>query len=341
MIHRQTLGFWEKHIAYPLEQHVIQCLWEHYFPGCDNGIIINTTYNMEDTMPWAHRIMDQGHTEAVLFVSLVDPLAQDSYNDICQLQNKYPHTKVQLAGYCPFYFPNYDYVDFWALFMEKHFEHYTDAQLLPDHIENVFLSYNRKPHPHRIHLVEGLFGRLPDTIDVTDLGIVTLGDIDGSDHNNGVLTFEGNTTGIKHNQDLGDDRYGIQAAATALGNLHIWRNSFLSVVAETTANIECHIPFITEKTYKSILGLRPFIVCGDRGMSDYLHSHGYKTFESRLGFTGPFCPEQLNHTIQKLSTQDLDSLYQEWLPDLYHNRRNFYKHCATIRDKFGISLLDS
>ena len=341
MIHRQTLGFWENHIAYPLEQHVIQCLWEHYFSGCDNGLIINTTYNMEDTMPWAHKIMDQEHTEAVLFVSLVDPLSSEAYDDICELLNKYPHVKVQLAGYNPFYFPNYDYVDFWALFMEQHFESYTDAQLLPEQLENIFLSYNRKPHPHRIHLVEGLFGRLPHTVDVRRKGIVTLGDIAGSDNINGVLTFAENTTGIKNHQDLGDDAYGIQAAATALGNLNIWRNSFLSVIAETSAVLEHNIPFITEKTYKSILGLRPFVVYGDGGFPDYLRSNGYKTFESRLGMSGPFCPADLNQAIQRLATQDLYALYQEWLPDLYHNRRNFFKQCILIRDKFGISLLDS
>jgi hypothetical protein len=49
---------------------------------------------------------------------------------------------------------------------------------------------------------------------------------------------------------------------------------------------------------------------------------------------------KLNQIILELSEQDLDALYQEWLPDIMYNRNNFYAHCTRIKRRFGISTLD-
>ena len=343
MIHRHTEGFWEHHVAYPLEQHIIQCLWDHYFPEVTHGVILNTTY-IDPDLRWIKDIIRNNRVDAILLTSLVDPVASDLHQNLCELSGNNPHIRIQLAGYCNHYFPNYDYVDFWALFMERHFQQYTDEQLMPTHLKHVFLSYNRKPHRHRVYLYESIHGNAQNCVDVSDLGLITLGNTVNErghpTHQYDVVSFPDNTTGITDHEDLGDDAYGISGTATALGNLTVWRESFLSVIAETTSEIDHRIPFVSEKTYKSILGLRPFVTHGDSGYNRYLISNGYRTFTDRLGMDEIFGVEKLNQAILRLSEQNLDDLYTEWLPDIMHNRENFYQHCRRIRHKFNITYID-
>lgn len=345
MIHKHTTGFWEHHVAYPLEQHIIQCLWDYYFPEVTHGVILNTTYNFDTSLQWLNDIIDTHQVDAILITSLVDHVSEDTHLQLCKLAGNNPHIRIQLAGYNPYYFPNYDYVDFWALFMEQHFQQYTDEQLMPTDLKNVFLSYNRKPHRHRIELYESIHGNAQDCQDVSALGVITLGnslDEQGNPaHQYDVISFPENTTGILDQEDLGDDAYGIAGTATALGNLTVWRESFLSVIAETNSSVDHHIPFITEKTYKSILGLRPFVTYGDGGNERYLISNGYRTFTDRLGMGEIFSPAALNQAIRRLADQNLNDLYAEWLPDIIHNRNNFYNHCHKIRHKFKIIDIDN
>lgn len=343
MIHKHTLGFWEGHIAYALEQHIIDSLWQHYYPDVQHGIIVNITYNVDSSLVWASDLIRTDPVEAVLFTNLVDSMSPITHKKLCQFHNDFPDVDIQLVGYNHFYFPKYDYLDFWALFMQEHFNDYQDEQLFyqynPKRHDKVFLCYNRKPHRHRVTLYESLRGQAPDCRDVTWLGTATLGNVDDS-HEHGVVSFDDNHTGLEHKEDLGDDDYGIKAAATALGNMDVWRRSFLTLVAETSADDRAWVPFITEKTYKSILGLRPFVIYGDAGVEDYLISNGYRTFTSRLGLDKQFDYVKMNQIILNLPEKDLGALYQEWLPDIMHNRDNFYKHCYRIRQKFGISALD-
>jgi len=338
VIHKRTLGFWEQHVAYPLEQHVIQRLWNHYYPGITNGIILNITYNFDDNMQWLHEVLRNHSVDAILFTSLVDAVSEPAHKVLCELIGN-TDIPIKLAGYCQYYFPEYDYVDFWALFMEQYFQSYTDQQLLPTNFEHIFLSYNRKPHDHRVYLYESIHGNAQHCVDVSRHGLITLGNTADSVHQYGVVSFDDNITGIKQDENLGDDCYGIKGTATALGNMNVWRSSFLQVVAETTA-YPYQIPFVTEKAYKAILGLRPFVVYGDVGYSDYLHSNGFKTFNLRLGMGNIFSVDSLNCAIQQLAECDLDELYTEWLSDIMHNRENFYKHCAKIKQKFGITPID-
>lgn len=338
MIHRRTLGFWQGHIAYPLEQHVIDCLWNNLFPDISDGIVLNVTYNIDENIEWIYDIIHNHNVDAILLTSLVDPVAKSTHVKLCELSASLD-IPVTLVGYCSYYFPDYMYLDFWALFMEQHFQSYTDKELLPDQFSNVFLSYNRKPHDHRVHLYESIHGNALDCVDVSNHGIITLGNTEDAAHQYGIVSFDNNITGIKQDEDLGDDCYGIKGTATALGNMKVWRSSFLHVVAETTAD-PYQTPFVTEKVYKAILGLRPFVVYGDVGYNDYLRSNGYKTFSDRLGIPDTFSVNSLNCAILHLAECDLAELYAEWLSDIMHNRENFYKHCAKIKHKFGITPID-
>jgi hypothetical protein len=108
----------------------------------------------------------------------------------------------------------------------------------------------------------------------------------------------------------------------------LYENVFLDLVNET------HQPdnqlFVTEKTFRPIAHLRPFIINGDRWTLRYLKDHGFKTFDrwwdesyddkqddwKRI--------ESLTEIIKRLCSMPLESLlvlYKEMLPVLEHNQQ--------------------
>ena len=60
----------------------------------------------------------------------------------------------------------------------------------------------------------------------------------------------------------------------------MWCKHFLNVVTETVIHSDV---FVSEKTYKPILGLRPFVILGDDRIYDILHDYGIDTFDDLLG----------------------------------------------------------
>lgn len=57
-----------------------------------------------------------------------------------------------------------------------------------------------------------------------------------------------------------------------------YRNSWLSVVTESSYFYNEHSIFISEKTFKPIACMQPFIILGSKGTLKYLRKLGYKTF---------------------------------------------------------------
>jgi hypothetical protein len=63
-------------------------------------------------------------------------------------------------------------------------------------------------------------------------------------------------------------------------DVELFRSSKFRVVSETT--FDTHRPFVTEKTYMTILNNLPFIIAGDVGILDFLESQGFQTYRSQL-----------------------------------------------------------
>lgn len=157
------------------------------------------------------------------------------------------------------------YFSFWLDFVFNHLPAYQKFD--PYKFKNIktFMCLNRKPHEHRVELINQINS-------LKRHGIVSLGgetpillDID-------VKNQEGdNSVGGK---------VGITNDITGLGHKDNWNAHFLNVVTETTIHSDV---FISEKTLKPIIGKRPFIILGDFKLYSILHSWGIDTFDDLFG----------------------------------------------------------
>ena len=146
-------------------------------------------------------------------------------------------------------------------------------------------------------------------------GIVTLGDRE----------YEINTDLPEHPgyNDIGS-ALPIPNDIYSLGNIDVWNKCFLNVVSETVQQLDS-TPFLSEKVFKPIIGMRPFIVYGHPDTSKLLRSKGFETFDEDFGFdpksTYSESAIEISRVLDELD--DVELLYQKLLPKIIHNHENF------------------
>jgi hypothetical protein len=187
-------------------------------------------------------------------------------------------------------------IDFWAIVCDFYFKSYEeqDLQLLPD--AKKFICLNRKPHPHRINLVRTL-----QSLGVFDQGYVSLG-LPGDQ----AITIDDKFTeeqGISDEYgNLGtDERFvsnRIRNDIFSVGDLNIWNRSFLCIVTETEfSNPNPDDFFTSEKTFKPIIGMRPFMVYGQPRLRQHLKDSGFDIFEDIFDYS------QINEQLGDVAKQ--------------------------------------
>lgn len=203
-------------------------------------------------------------------------------------------------------------------------------------INNLYLSYNRKPRDHRKLLVDKLIEN-----NLLDSGYVTF--------ERGVfpqIDIKTGDTELEHYQQMmakdpsnyirgADVRYSRPEDLTTLGDLNVWNSSYLVISSES----EIYDPYhVSEKTWKPILGLRPFVVNGHYTITDVL---------LKLGFYTPaklFARQELNscsvesiinllNDLKDYSKTDLRNLYERQRPMLEHNQKRFIEMATGDRTK--------
>lgn len=195
---------------------------------------------------------------------------------------------------------------FWLLASDRYFLPYPKESTIPK-FEYNFLCYQRKPFDYRI----SLYNLIKDK-----KGIVTLGDQE----------YEFNKSLPDHPGYLdGGNDLAIPNDIYSLSNIDIWNKSFLNIVSETIQSVDSLYPFISEKTFKPIIGMRPFIVYGNMNTSKLLQSKGFETFDDDFGFTPkPSYHESALEISRVLDDIDnVELLYQKLLPKITHNYENF------------------
>lgn len=195
------------------------------------------------------------HIEHIFFINLLDDPSHNfsRYQDIIQQITVAVHTHSMIDK---------SKFSFWAYFCQCEFwKDYYELDL-PWTGDKLFLTYNRKPAPHRTKLISAL-----DHHDLLDRGIITLGNIDPKN----AITLEENNSILSENID-GD--VGVPNDIVTLGDHGIWQNSFINVVTETVT----HGNFLSEKIWKPIIGKRPFMIVGPSSSFEQLHAWGFKTF---------------------------------------------------------------
>jgi hypothetical protein len=146
---------------------------------------------------------------------------------------------------------------FWLIAVDRYFLKYSIQEVTPTDFQHHFLCYQRKPNPVRELLYETLKNKT---------GIITIGTKKFADINSDIPKHIG-LDEIDGELEVGNDIY-------SLGNIKIWNSSFLNIVSETQQNLTTKSTFVSEKIFKPIIGLRPFLCYGHPETSKLLIAKG-------------------------------------------------------------------
>lgn len=289
----------------------------------DRVMIINPTWLQDKGID---SMINDADPDFIICHNFVDPVIPQVHDAI--VNSGRPHIIVGNTA---------DYrIDFWAMVCDLYFKYYQEEELalLPE--AKPYICLNRKPHPHRQFLIEQL-----KQSEVFDQGWVSLG-TPGA----GAITVDDVFTeeqGISDEySSIGvDERFvsnKIKNDIFSVGNLDIWNRSYLCIVTETdylSPNLGDF--FISEKTWKPIIGLRPFYIYGQPGLRRYLKAQGFDIFEdifdySKIDEVDPelyflFRDKTAQVAIDAIkSVKDPHKQYQDLWMRCMANRRHFATH---------------
>jgi hypothetical protein len=234
--------------------------------------------------------VDQQHT--VIFVCLYDPA--DNY----QIYQGFTDEENNRISYV-----NHKNICFWLLEVDRYFLNYPIEKVTPVEFKYNFLCYQRKVNEPRTYIYNLLKNKH---------GMVTIGDKEFSDVNSNIPYHTGLREFSGDLKVLGDWR--------SLGNIEIWNQSFLNIISETQQSLESDYPFISEKTFKPIIGLRPFVCFGHPNTSNVLKSQGFETFDEDFGYhptaDWKHNADQLANIVDNLDT----GMFEKLKPKLIHNK---------------------
>ncbi len=134
-----------------------------------------------------------------------------------------------------------------------------------------------------------------------------------------------------------DDVDGNFSAHFGHKEYRLWQRSFLHVVNETVFyNPKQHL---TEKIFKPIVSLRPFVLVASPGNLAYLKSYGFETFSDWIDESYDSEPDNdvrldmITREIEKFCKKpisELKSIYDDMLPVLEHNKKHFFGNFRKI-----------
>jgi hypothetical protein len=128
----------------------------------------------------------------------------------------------------------------------------------------------------------------------------------------------------------------------------MYTTSYFNILTETSYNYENSIIgnniFPTEKTYRTIFGMQPFIVVTNPGFLKFLKSMGFKTFpeffdESYDEIENPW--ERMNAIVKEikkicsLSLEELHDRYYNIFDKLEHNRNRLIEIVDDRKMNYG------
>jgi len=225
------------------------------------------------------------------------------------------------------------YFSFWLQYIKDHWKYFNKSKYKeePKLVRSAtvgengkhFLCYNRKPHDHRV----GLLNRIHEN-GLENFGIVsaTIEDPRYNFPNPIILEESHDTRTLKIiNEWEGQNENDI----ISLGDGENWQRHFLTVVTETTIHTDV---LLSEKTFKPIIGLRPFLILGDQNLYKKLKEMGFDIFEdmfpdilinlshSDWERRADYITQQLAN-LTKYSYQELEEKYKDLLPRLKANRK--------------------
>ena len=202
-----------------------------------------------------------------------------------------------------------DYLNYWCLGFDKsgQFKQYTKEELTGDFTKS-FLCYQRKNTGQRWDLYQTL------------------------------QKFQAFGTATLGKEQKGD--WDIPNDINSLGDMKVWNSHLINIVSET--QYEWRDPnniFISEKTWKPIYGMRPFLHFSNIYINDFLKQQGFELFwedfdiEYNNEMQWPAQIQMINRVLEQLKDVDLNQVYSRLLPKIEHNKDNLNKFIQTQKDK--------
>jgi len=273
----------------------------------NNTIIIDSTWYTDEVHQQVCNYLDQNTVEKIFIYSFND--AQIARYEMFRER----HIPVYEIGYyhSPYFF------DFWANVVVDKYQLPTDEELLNHKtVIKPYLSYNRKPHDHRLELYNDLVAK-----GIVDQGIVTMDRHKQLDQDiDNYITSAPEAGSVIVNDIL------------SLGRTDLWCSSFLNIVTETWPDIN-KVVFVSEKIYKPIVGLRPFFVYSKDLGQQWLHDRGFLTYENDFKDIYPeeITQENLTDFLVTLceASKNISWLQTKFIAlkqKLVYNKQRFYEY---------------
>lgn len=299
-------GFNPAWAAGSLERQTVNTLAAQLGPK--TAVVVPTWYDPLDVVEYINAL-DINH---VYICSLTDPLGPIE-GFVAQIK-------------CPVTFFGYTLsgikFDFWASACIKNFKQYTEQQLQPTKFDFLYLNYNRKPHPHRRQFVCAL-----EANDLVSSGCISLGE-------SNYVVEETDSYAMWGANDV-VDAITVPNDIYSIGRLDIWQRAFINIVSET--EFTPHSCFLSEKTFKPIIGLRPFIINGNPQIYRWLQDVGFDCFEDLFPIQKLINCTNTNETHQLIIDclklyrhQDWNAIYTSIYPRLLKNKGLFNEYAANI-----------
>ena len=296
------------------------------FLECENPV----TKKISNKFEIVEYLIANGQAKNMLFFNFVDPIYDlSTWYDVFDRCKKFirdqdivcigqmDSNKIRLDH--PFIY--------WAVYAADNFRVYTEEETKPQSFDNLFLCYNRKPHWHRTMLYEQF-----KKYHLLDGGIFTLGNYDPNEVKNinaGVLQSETNTK-EKHGE------FNIPNDTMTLGDLDLWCSHLLTIVTETQHLPRVGFPFFSEKIWKPMIGMRPFLLIGDAGSIRYLRDHGFHTFNELFGIHNDDATIDDVVGAVKNFASDPAEVYASIIEKLRHNKKRFYEFALEQKKIFNL-----
>lgn len=243
----------------------------------------------------------------------------DEYLDIFKEND----IKVSYMGHCK---ENYFcYWLYWFKLKENKFS-FTDKIINLSDINKPYLSYNSKPRPHRVGLVNRLKEKNLDLLGNLSLGQNYKNSYMSKPEPEDFPIYEIKDNTPKSSDSFFDRNDDIVFFVESFGNENVWHESFLNIITETF--VHDNNLFITEKTLKPILGLRPFLLLSSPFNLDFLKKLDINLFDEWFGdwHSSKDYNVRLNKIINiieyvcSLSKNERKNMFDDMFPVLLKNR---------------------
>lgn len=199
------------------------------------------------------------------------------------------------------------FFSFWTEFIRQNPKYFLDnVYIQPPKLEKLFLSYNNTRRDHRVFLL--------DQIDSQGLDGV------------GIISRPGSARMAQIVEQFDENDRELQNVdCYSLGEPEIWSKFLINVVTESTTHSNL---FLSEKTWKPIIGMRTFLILGDNNLYTKLKELGFDTFDDLFGTWWESLDWQqrarsIVDILKQYQHTDLNKLYAKLLPRLQYNRENF------------------